>query len=310
MAWVGNEVQCTRGRWNDREGARYVVSYRWVRVHSRRRQRAADPRRGQRHVRDQAQDAGHGIGCVVTAEREYTEEAWTYATWTPVAMSVVPFDDEVAPGADDGYTVTLRNPNPVPTTAREFNFLLPTGFTYRAGHHDRRADRRPDRQRALARVERRPRRPGRRRGDVLVRRGDQQRRRRPLRRQRVRAEQQQPGLHRVPGRHGADHGRAAVRRDDLHDQRHRGRRHADRDRRRRRDLRPRRRRRPARPGRGNDVLFGGAGYDRLDGGDGDDTQLGGDGEDILLSGRRAPTSSAAAAGSTPSPTPTGASRCA
>ena len=78
-------------------------------------------------------DAGHGIGCIVTAERVYTEEAWTYATWTPAAMSVVPFDDEVAPGADDGYTVTLRNPNPLPTTAREFNFLLPTGFTYRTG---------------------------------------------------------------------------------------------------------------------------------------------------------------------------------
>ena len=30
-AWVGRELVCDRGTWNDREGLRYVVSYRWER---------------------------------------------------------------------------------------------------------------------------------------------------------------------------------------------------------------------------------------------------------------------------------------
>ena len=219
MPWVGNELQCTRGRWNDREGVRYVVSYQLVDQPLRDRDEA--PAGGQRHLRRQAPGRGQ-----VDLLRRHRRAA--------VHRGGVDVREVDARGALRG-AVRRRGrarrrrrvhghaaqPEPAPRDGQGVQLPPARGLHLPRRHHDRRADRRPERQRALARVERRPRRAGGRRGDVLVRSGGQHRRRRPLRRQRVRAEQRQRGLHRVPGRRRADHGRAAVRRDDLHDQGHR-----------------------------------------------------------------------------------------
>jgi hypothetical protein len=133
VPWVGHEIECDPGRWNDSEGLRYTITSRW---------RASVLDVGERPVvggdrptyRITPSDVGRSFFCEVTVEGEWTYETrWAHATWAPVAATITPFDDEVAPGAETGYTVTFRNTNPLAVTVSYYYVSLPAGFTYRPG---------------------------------------------------------------------------------------------------------------------------------------------------------------------------------
>lgn len=131
LPYVGRELSCDPGVWNDSPDAPYELSVRW----ERHRYERTEPMPG---VRDSytltADDLSSSFTCIVTAEGDWEYEAdWAYVSWTPVALRVTPLDDALAPGADGGYRLTLRNPNPIPVHPDEVQLWLPKGFTYRTG---------------------------------------------------------------------------------------------------------------------------------------------------------------------------------
>jgi Ca2+-binding RTX toxin-like protein len=57
----------------------------------------------------------------------------TYGGWPPVETSLTALDDSVLPGAENGYQLTLTNPNPISVSLQYAYLSLPDGFTYKAG---------------------------------------------------------------------------------------------------------------------------------------------------------------------------------
>jgi hypothetical protein len=131
QAYVGREVLCDRGDWNDRDGLRYAVSYRWERdVEGWRPIAGAD---GESYVVGTA-DVDNGLRCVVTAEGEWpVVSSQTYGDWAPVESALTALDDSVVPGAANGYRLKLTNPAANDAVLRYADIDLPVGFTYTPG---------------------------------------------------------------------------------------------------------------------------------------------------------------------------------
>ena len=122
---------CDRGDWNDREGLRYAVTYRWEReIEGWRTIPGADD---ESYVVTPA-DVDRGLRCVVTAEGEWRVESYqTYGDWAAVETTITALDDAVAPGAANGYRLTLTNPANNDAVLRYAYIDMPVGFTYTPG---------------------------------------------------------------------------------------------------------------------------------------------------------------------------------
>ena len=219
-AYVGRAITCDRGEWNDSEGLRYAVTYRWEREGFERPWTPIAGADDDTYV-VQAGDVDWELRCIVTAEGEWSEESYsTYGEWPAVESTLTALDDSVIPGADNAYRLTLRNPNPINVFLQYAWLDLPDGFTYKPGQHDRLADRRPGghepqlpalAQRAVDRRER---------GADDRRRRQGQRDAGPLLRLRRRLRDQLHAVDQLLG--GGDHlRRGAVRRGHVHDPRDR-----------------------------------------------------------------------------------------
>ncbi len=131
QAYVGRQVLCDRGEWNDREGLRYAVSFRWERDSEGWRPIAGAD--GESYTVT-GNDVDRGLRCVVTAEGEWTVAGYqTYGNWQPVETAISALDDSVAPGAANGYRLTLTNPATNDAVLRYAYINLPAGFTYTPG---------------------------------------------------------------------------------------------------------------------------------------------------------------------------------
>ena len=129
--YVGRAITCDRGRWNDSEALPYSYTYRWERsVEGWERIPGAD---AQTYV-VQSTDVDRQLRCVVTAEGDWTVEGYgTYGSWPAVESTLTARDDSVTPGAENGYRLTLRNPNPINVFLQYAYISLPDGFTYKPG---------------------------------------------------------------------------------------------------------------------------------------------------------------------------------
>ena len=220
LAYVGREVLCDRGDWNDREGMRYAVTYRWERrTEGWRPIAGAD---GESYVVT-PDDVDRGLRCIVTAEGEWPVESYqTYGDWPPVETTLTALDDSVIPGADNGYRLTLTNPADQRHRAA-LRLHRPARRLHLHARRPRPARRRTTRTSAglaatSSSLERGLSSPPSGDDRDRDRRAGQHGARRPLRlRRRADAQLQPVGL-----RHdrGAHRHRAAVRRDHLHDLRH------------------------------------------------------------------------------------------
>lgn len=124
--YPGRELRCDPGEWN----GPYELSVRWERSGFER----TEPMPGVHDVYTVTEaDVGWTFACIVTAEGEWEASDSVWASWMPVAMRITPLDDEIAPGADGGYTVTLRNPNRFDVRPDEVWMHLPPGLSYRPG---------------------------------------------------------------------------------------------------------------------------------------------------------------------------------
>jgi hypothetical protein len=130
--YVGRELRCDPGDWNDSAALPYALTYRWERQNDSPWTRIPGADRSTYVVG--ASDAGRWIRCVVTAEADWTVESYeNFAGWPPVETTITQSDDSVAPGAEVGYRVTLHNPNPVSVGLSYVYLGLPDGFTYKPG---------------------------------------------------------------------------------------------------------------------------------------------------------------------------------
>ena len=221
----GRAVTCNPGRWNDRDGLRYHLTYRWY--HEVEGLRAI-PGADQSSYVVSSSDVGYQMQCIVTAEGQVEERSdLVRAGWQDLAVYITADNDAPDPGAENGYTLTLRNPNPTAFSETELDADAAGRVHLQAGHHDRIGHGRPDDQRHPAEVGRALLDPGRRRAHAALHGHRRERARRLLRRRLrvlrrllrlLRAGRLPVGAH--PGRH-AGH---------LHDHRHARQRRAHRDR--------------------------------------------------------------------------------
>jgi hypothetical protein len=130
--YVGRALTCEKGDWNDSEALPYSYTYRW----ERRNDSPWRPILGADSTTYVvgAGDVNAELRCIVTAEGDWPVESYsTYGSWPPVETSLTQLDDAVAPGAEDGYRVTLTNPNPISVGLQYAYLSLPAGFTYKPG---------------------------------------------------------------------------------------------------------------------------------------------------------------------------------
>ena len=129
--YVGRTVTCG-GAWNDREGARYQLSYQWW--HDVERFAPIAGATSKTYTLT-AGDAGSPLRCRVMAEGGFQEDSDTrHARWEDLELYVSADDDSVEPTqADNGYTVTVRNPNAVEKAVEQLELTLPTGFSFVPG---------------------------------------------------------------------------------------------------------------------------------------------------------------------------------
>ncbi|WP_028062705.1 calcium-binding protein [Solirubrobacter soli] len=129
---VGRALTCEKGDWNDSEALPYSYTYRWERRNDSpwRPIPGAD---GTTYVVG-ANDVNAELRCIVTAEGDWPVESYsTYGSWPPVETSLTQLDDSVVPGAENGYRVTLTNPNPISVGLQYVYLSLPDGFKYVTG---------------------------------------------------------------------------------------------------------------------------------------------------------------------------------
>src|SRR4051794_1889702 len=128
IAHPRRELTCTRGEWNDSDGDRYVLSYQWL----RNNQPIAGADSADHIV--VAEDVGASLRCAVSAEGTSTAYSWwVYPTWEPLRITLAPDADASGPNVFNGYTLRVRNDNPVPVTITELDLTMPGGFSYRQG---------------------------------------------------------------------------------------------------------------------------------------------------------------------------------
>ena len=275
----GRAITCDPGRWNDRDGLRYRLTYRWY--HEVEGLRAI-PGADQASYVVSSSDVGYQMVCIVTAEEEVEERSeLVRAGWQDLAVYVTADNDAPDPGAANGYTITLRNLNPTAFSETEIDATLPAGFTYTPGLDDRRDHRQPGDQRPRTEMDEPLHGPPN--GESSCTSRHRRERARRLLRRRLRLLRQLLRLLRA-GRLPVG-ARPRGHAGDVHDHRHARQRRAQRHVGRRRHLRPRRRRPPLRSAAAT-------------------TRCSAAPATTCSTAARAPTCCAAAAGWTPSPTPT------
>ena len=127
---AGRVVTCG-GRWNDREGLRYQVHYQWYYDFERF---VPIPDADKQTYLLSSADVGLPLHCLAVAEGEFEERSGSiHASWEALGIFLKADDDSVDPGAPNGYTVTVRNPNGVEKASEQLEVTLPEGFAYVAG---------------------------------------------------------------------------------------------------------------------------------------------------------------------------------
>lgn len=122
------ELTCTRGEWNDSPANPYVLTYQWYRNNT-----LISGADGPDHI-VVAEDVGGHLRCAVTAEGAHTAWSWyVYPGWEPLRLTLTADNDATGPNALNGYTLRIRNDNPVAVTIRQLELTMPGGFSYRPG---------------------------------------------------------------------------------------------------------------------------------------------------------------------------------